>query len=54
MVERHIILSDFCRDYTSLQPYDIPSPSYSVNELIRSLNVDVYAKKETLCSGFIP
>ena len=41
------ILSNFCIDYTSLNPYDIPSPSYSVNELITSSNVDVYAKKET-------
>ena len=46
-IPNYEILSDFCRDYTSLQPYDIPSPSYSVNELIRSSNVDVYAKKET-------
>ena len=38
---------DFCRDYTSLQPYDTPSPLYSVHELIRSSNVDVCAKKET-------
>ena len=41
------VFSYFFRDYTSLQPYDIPSPSYSVNEFIRSSNVDVYTKKET-------
>ena len=43
---KYEVLSDFCRDYTSLKPYDIPSTSYSVTELIRSYNVDVYAKKE--------
>ena len=44
---KYEVLSEFCRDYTSLHPYDIPSPSYSVNELIISSNVDVYTKKET-------
>ena len=44
---KYEVLSDFCRYYTSLQTYDIPSPSYSINELMRSSNVDVYAKKET-------
>ena len=44
---KYEVLYAFFRDYTSFQPYDIPSPSYSVNELIRSSNVDVYAKKET-------
>ena len=52
MVERHIILSDFCRDYTSFQPYDTPSPSYSVHELIRSSIVDLCAKKETYAMYF--
>ena len=42
---KYEVLSNFCRDYTSLHPYDIPSPSYSVNELIRYSNVDVCAKK---------
>ena len=37
----------FCRDDTSFQPYDTPSPSYSVHELIRSSIVDLCAKKET-------
>ena len=44
---KYEVLSDFFRDYTSLQPYDIPSPSYSVNELMRYSNVDMYSKKET-------
>ena len=44
---KYEVLSDFCRDCSSLQPYDTPSSSYSVHELIISSNVDVYAKKET-------
>ena len=44
---KYEVLFDFCIDYSSFHPYDIPPPSYSVNEFIRSSNVDVYTKKET-------
>ena len=44
-ISKYEVLSDFCIYYASLQPYDIPSPSYIVNQFTRSSNVDVYAKK---------
>ena len=56
-IPKYEVLSDFFRDYNSLQPYDIPSPSYSVNELMRSSNVDVYMQRKkhrNICCGFMP
>ena len=44
---KYEVISYFCRDYTSLNPYATPSPSHDVNELIRYSNIDVCAKKET-------
>ena len=49
---KYEVLSDFHRDYTSFRPYDTPSPSYSVHELIRYSIVDLCAKKETYAMDF--
>ena len=51
-MQKYEVLFDFFIYYISFHPYDTPSPSYSINELIRASIVDLRAKKETYAMDF--